>query len=66
MDEARVQTVFPCVKSPVLHTASESRVQIPLFYIRQMNPVCKMPCFTYDLGENDVPVCKKAGFTHGR
>ena len=27
MDEDREQTVFPCVKSPVLHTANESRVQ---------------------------------------
>ena len=27
-----------------------------------MNLVCKMPCFTYDLGENDDPVCKKPLF----
>ena len=65
MDEARVQTVFSCVKCRVLHTASESRVQIPLFYIRQMNPVCKMPCFTYDLGGNDVPVTNQGYFADG-
>ena len=58
--------MFPCVKRPISHTASESRVQNAVFYTRQVNLVCKMPCFTYDLGENDDPVCKNPCFTYGK
>ena len=48
----------PCVKRPILLTASKSRKQNPVFYTRPDNPVCKIPTFTHDPGQNGVPVCK--------
>ena len=48
----------PYANRPVLHTANESRKQNPVFYTRPDNPVCKIPTFTHDPGQNGVPVCK--------
>ena len=48
----------PYAKRPILLTANESRVQNPVFYTRTDNPVCKIPTFTHDPGQNGVPVCK--------
>ena len=38
---------FPYAKRPVVHTASKSRKQNPVFYTRPDNPVCKNPTFTH-------------------
>ena len=57
---------FPYANRPFLHTANESRMQNPVFYSRQMNLVCKTPCFTHGPDQNSVPVCKNPTFTHGK
>ena len=63
---ALAKMAFPYANRPVLHTASKSRKQNPVFYTRQMNPVCKTPCFTHGPDQNSVPVCKNPTFTHGK
>ena len=37
-----------------------------LFYSRQVNPVCKTPCFTHCPDQIGVPVCKNPTFTHSK
>ena len=59
------EKMTPYANRPVLHTANESRMQIGLFYTRQMNPVCETPCFTQGPEQIGVPVCKNPTFTHG-
>ena len=54
------------VKWPVLLTANESRVWKGHFYTRQVNLVCKTPCFTHGPDQNSVPVCKNPTFTHDK
>ena len=56
----------PYANRPILLTASKSRKQNPVFYSRQMNPVCETPCFTHGPDQNSVPVCKNPTFTHGK
>ena len=50
------KTVFPCVKTPLLHTTNWLRVQKGRFYSRQVNLVCEIPCFTHDPGKNEVAI----------
>ena len=52
------EKMTPYAKRPILHTANESRKQNTVFYTRPDNPVCKIPTFTHDPGQNGVPVCK--------
>ena len=60
------EKMTPYANRPILLTASKSRKQNPVFYSRQMNPVCETPCFTHGPDQNSVPVCKNPTFTHGK
>ena len=56
---------FPCVKTPLLLTARQSRVQKPVFYSRswpKWRSRVQKPVF---YSRPDNPVCKKPTFTHG-
>ena len=63
---ALAKMASPYANRPILLTASKSRKQNPVFYTRQVNLVCKTPCFTHGPDQNSVPVCKNPTFTHGK
>ena len=59
-------TLNGMTKSHFPHEIMKSAYVKCLFYTRQVNPVCKIRCFTHDPAKIGVPVCKNPTFTHGK
>ena len=57
---------IPCAKRPLLHTASKSRMQNPVFYTRHWQKWSPRVWKDHFYSRQTGSVCKKADFTHGK